>query len=61
MYPCFDNSPVFAETAKSVLRAGYPSNYSNYAFDEDLDSLTFEWGLPLESITTPVNYSPGYS
>ena len=60
-YPCFDNSPVFAETANSVLSAGYPFQYNHNAFDKDLDRLQFEWGEPLITLGNPVTYTPGYS
>jgi len=60
-YPCFDNSPTFAESPKPIIHAGYPSEYSNYAFDKELDSLSFEWGQPLIYNTNPVSYNSGYS
>ncbi len=60
-YPCFDNSPVFAEVARTVISAGYPFEYNHNAYDEELDVLQFEWGQPLVTLTTPVTYAAGYS
>lgn len=60
-YPCFDNSPTFAEVARTVISAGYPFEYNHNAFDEELDVLHFEWGQPLVSLATGVTYAPGYS
>jgi len=60
-YPCFDNSPVFAEKARTVILAGYPFQYNHNAFDKELDVLHFEWGVPLIDSITPVTYEPGYS
>jgi hypothetical protein len=61
-YPCFDNSPVFAEVARSVIDAGYPFTYNHNATDAELDSLTFVWGQPWVSNNSPLNtYAGGYS
>ena len=60
-YPCFDNSPTFAEVARTVISAGYPFEYNHNAYDEELDVLHFEWGQPLVTMGTPVTYNPGYS
>ncbi len=53
--PCFDSSPSFAEKPKSVLCSGSPFVYNHGAFDDDMDSLHFEWGIPLEE---PTNLPP---
>ena len=60
-YPCFDNSPTFAESPKPIIHAGYPTEYSNLAFDKELDSLRFEWGHTMASIYNFLSYSYGYS
>ncbi len=60
-YPCFDNSPVFAETALSILPAGYPTQYSNNTWDKELDKLTFEWGVPMATLITPISYTASFS
>ncbi len=60
-YPCFDNSPVFAEVARSVISAGYPFQYNHNAYDVELDSLHFEWGQPLVTLTQPLAYAAGYT
>lgn len=57
--PCFDNSPTFAEPAKTVIPTGEFS-YNNLAFDNDLDSLAYEWGQPWTNYNTPLtSYKPG--
>ncbi len=58
---CFDNSPQFANKAKSVLISNYGYSFNHATYDTDLDSLHFEWGQPLQSLTSPVTYAPGYS
>lgn len=60
-YPCFDNTPVFVEPAQPIISGGYPATISNKAFDIELDSVTYEWGLPMEYNGTPVTYNAGYS
>ncbi len=61
-YPCFDNSPVFAEKPRTVIAAGYEFSYNNLAYDQDYDSLSFEWGQPLLSTGQPLtSYANGYS
>jgi len=61
-YPCFDNSPTFAEVPRTVICTGYPFTYNHNAFDKELDSLHFEWGQPLLTNGSPItNYSLGYA
>ena len=56
---CFDSSPKFYETPRTILETGNGydplafSNgftYSHNAFDEERDSLSYEWGQPLSNI-----------
>ena len=61
MYPCFDNSPTFAEIPRTVICTGYPFTYNHNAFDKELDSLYYEWGQPLLSTGNPVTFQGGYS
>ena len=62
VYPCFDNSPTFAESPKPIMCAGYPILYNHNATDKENDSLSFEWGQPLNSGNSPItSYSVGYS
>jgi len=61
-YPCFDNSPTFAEVPRTVIGTGYEFSYNNMAFDPDYDSLSFAWGTPLLSTGIPLSsYNAGYS
>lgn len=63
--PCIDSSPQFAEKPTFASCLGSTVNYSNSAYDIDMDSLTYEWGRPLDgtSFATSVNYpfGTGYS
>ena len=61
-FPCYDNSPTFAELPTTVICSGYPFTYNHNAFDKELDSLGFEWAPALNgNISTPVTYQSGYS
>ncbi len=62
MFPCYDNSPVFAEIPSTVICTGYPFTYNHNATDKELDCLMYEWAPALDgSISTPVTYASGYS
>jgi len=64
---CFDSSPKFYETPRTILETGNGydplafSNgftYSHNAFDEERDSLSYEWGQPIDgwnSVYDPLN------
>ncbi len=62
--PCFDSSPVFNESPKTIICAGYPFAYSHNASDPELDSIRYYWAEPLDDFfgnydPDPVNGSPG--
>lgn len=59
--PCFDSSPRFLEIPKVVTCAGYEFAYNNFAFDQELDSLYFDWDDPLTAATTSATFTGGYS
>jgi len=59
--PCQDDSPTFAEISRSVITAGYPFTYNHNAFDKQLDSLSFEWGQPLNQGGAAIGFGPSYS
>lgn len=62
LYPCYDNSPTFAEKPISVISAGYPFTYNAYSSDKELDSLVYSWAQPLTNQNSPISsYNPGYS
>lgn len=50
MYPCFDNSPQFAEVPTSVICLGGQYSYNNNAYDVDLDSIKYDWAPGLEAM-----------
>jgi hypothetical protein len=58
---CFDNSPAFAERPQAVTCTSNPFVYNHGAFDDDMDSLYYEWGQPLEEPTNlpPSAWIPG--
>ena len=59
---CFDNSPTFAEYPQTVLCTGYPTKFNYLAKDNELDSLVYSWGQPLQSTGSPItSYAAGYS
>lgn len=60
-FPCFDNSPVFAEIPSTVICTGYPFRYNHNATDKELDSLSFAWAPAMQSVTLQMGYTPGYS
>jgi hypothetical protein len=60
-YPCFDNSPIFAENATKVIQSGYPYSFGNIAIDRDGDSLVYEWTSPLAALNNPVAFGTNYS
>lgn len=62
--PCFDNSPAFAEPPTIGLCTNSPLSYNHAAFDPDIDSLAYSWGIPLDGAGfpgTPYPFAPGYS
>tara|TARA_B100000508_G_scaffold75230_1_gene58667 strand:- start:138398 stop:141655 length:3258 start_codon:yes stop_codon:yes gene_type:complete len=68
---CVDNSPKFLQEPYVVSCAGEPYSYNPHAVDQDLDSLTFDWGVPLDYFPSgsfnpptnpaPVPFEPGFS
>ncbi len=61
MYPCFDNSPAFAASPKTIICTGYPNTINYFAYDKELDSLVYDWGIPINSNGPPITYNAGYS
>ncbi len=53
--PCFDNSPEFLESPKTIICTGYPFTYNHNAVDIEFDSLAYAWDQPLDSYT---NFPP---
>ena len=60
--PCYDNSPRFLEPPKSVICSGYDYTYAHNAFDNDLDSISYQWAYP-QTTSNGVNatFNTGYS
>lgn len=60
-FPCFDNSPTFAETPRPLLLTKYPISYNPNAFDKDGDSIFVEWASPITYSGSNQYFSSGYS
>ena len=68
---CIDSSPNFLQAPYVVSCAGQPYSHNPHAVDQDLDSLHFEWGSPLDYFPSgsfnpptnpsPVPFEPGFS
>ena len=46
--PCFDSSPIFNESPKTIICTGYPFAYSHNASDDELDDVFYAWDEPLD-------------
>ena len=46
--PCFDSSPIFNESPKTIICTGYPFAYSHNASDDELDEVFYDWDEPLD-------------
>lgn len=58
---CYDSSPKFLESPKSVTCTGSRFKYTQLAFDENLDSTHFEWSPPLTASASPISFASPYS
>ena len=60
--PCFDSSPKFNESPKTIICTGYPFAYSHNASDEELDVVYYAWDEPLDdfggAFNPPLNPAP---
>ncbi len=45
---CFDSSPNFFQKPSTIICAGKEFTYNHSAFDNELDSLSYEWARPLD-------------
>ena len=60
--PCYDSSPRFLEPPKSVICSGYEYTYAHNAFDDDLDSVVYNWAYPqTTSNGTNAAFTTGYA
>jgi gliding motility-associated-like protein len=59
--PCYDSSPRFLEPPKSVICTGYEYTYAQFAFDDDLDSIYYDWAPSLTAAATPILYVSPYT
>ena len=53
--PCFDNSPLFNESPKTIICTGYPFSYTHNASDLEMDSLRYNWDEPLDDLIGAYN------
>ena len=56
--PCYDNSPKFNESPKTIICIGYPFSYTPNASDVELDSLSYSWDEPLDDIGWNLAFNP---
>tara|TARA_B100001758_G_scaffold247877_1_gene267996 strand:- start:4730 stop:9613 length:4884 start_codon:yes stop_codon:yes gene_type:complete len=56
--PCFDDSPLFNESPKTIICTGYPFSYTHNASDLELDSLVYDWDQPLDDIAFGGVFNP---
>ena len=59
--PCYDSSPRFLEPPKSVICTGYEYTYAQFAFDDDLDSIYYDWAPSLTTSGAAIGYVSPYS
>ena len=60
--PCYDSSPRFLEPPKSVICSGYEYTYAHNAFDDDLDSVVYNWAYPQTTNNgTNASFTTGYA
>lgn len=59
--PCYDSSPRFLEPPKSVICTGYEYTYAQFAFDDDLDSIYYDWAPSLTSAGAVIGYVSPYT
>jgi gliding motility-associated-like protein len=59
--PCYDSSPRFLEPPKSVICTGYEYTYAQFAFDDDLDSIYYDWAPSLTSAGAAIGYVSPYT
>ena len=57
--PCFDSSPLFNESPKTIICTGYPFSYSHNASDNELDSIVYFWDEPLDDFVGVFNPAGG--
>ena len=59
--PCFDSSPDFFQEPSTVVCANQAFTYNHSAYDQELDSLVYSWGRPLDgpNCTNPPCRIPG--
>lgn len=48
--PCYDNSPVFTELPVGIIAKGQTFSYNPNANDADWDSVSVEWGKPMNDM-----------
>ncbi|TND05360.1 MAG: hypothetical protein FD123_3653 [Bacteroidetes bacterium] len=56
--PCYDNSPEFLESPKTIICTSYPFTYNHNAVDAELDSLAYSWAEPLDQLTVGNPFNP---
>ncbi|MDP7567443.1 MAG: hypothetical protein QF383_03545, partial [Flavobacteriales bacterium] len=56
--PCFDSSPKFNESPQTIICTGYPFAYTHNASDIELDSIVYDWDVPMDDMIFGQPYNP---
>ena len=56
--PCFDSSPKFNESPQTIICTGYPFAYTHNASDIELDSIVYDWDVPMDDMAFGLPYNP---
>ncbi|MBT5274032.1 MAG: hypothetical protein HOL74_04325, partial [Flavobacteriales bacterium] len=56
--PCFDSSPKFNESPQTIICTGYPFAYTHNASDIELDSIVYDWDVPMDDMAFGQAYNP---
>jgi len=56
--PCFDSSPKFNESPQTIICTGYPFAYTHNASDIELDSIVYDWDVPMDDMAFGQPYNP---
>src|SRR5690606_5702003 len=59
--PCYDSSPEFKELPSVLICEKYDFQFNHNATDNELDSLSFKWAVPVNGSASTTIYQPVYN